>query len=131
MFGIMNTCIQIVRCYYMKTTDKLKDASKELRANWWYENIVKLWPLPESPFKPKVSEKELYLLDKVDLKNTKIKSVIVLEETYDCKTWSSAMGIILSKLFSLEEVPIDSIVSLILSNVMAEVIHLNAIPLRQ
>jgi len=91
--------------------EKWDFSSLKTRADWWYENIVKLWPLPESSFKPKVSEKELYLLDKVDLKNTKIKSIIVMEEFYDCKTWSSAMGIILSKLFALEEVPIDSIIS--------------------
>lgn len=78
-----------------------EDALKK-RQKWWLRNLVRVWPMPTSSFKPVEVDTTVSLLDNVDLIGTKVRMLHLLGDTISVSTWAQTLDIIIERAFELD-----------------------------
>jgi uncharacterized protein with ParB-like and HNH nuclease domain len=79
--------------------DSWNEKTLKERQIWWIENLHKVWPLPDTTFKPVKPDMTVSLLKEDNLKGKGIRSVQVFGDVTLVGTWSEALDIIAETLY--------------------------------
>ena len=85
---------------FVKEVDVWNKQSLQSRAEWWSDQIKKIWPIPSSDYTAPSRGVEYMFKDDEDLAFSKVKSVSILGETTKVDSWTDAFEVIVEKLFS-------------------------------
>jgi Protein of unknown function (DUF1524) len=96
---------------FVKEKNNWNLSALEEREEWWFEKIEKIWPLPNTSFKPTPKGTEFIFEEDKDLTGSKVKGVIILGDTIMCKTWTEVLEAILRNFFILDANLYDYIVT--------------------
>lgn len=84
---------------WIATHDNWNEDTLKERQTWWIENLQKVWPIPQTTFKPVEPDTTVLLLNEDNLKGKGIRSVQLFGDTTLVSTWSEALDIITETLY--------------------------------
>lgn len=79
--------------------DAWNEETLKERQDWWIENLQKVWPLPQTNFKPVEPDTTVLLLNEQNLKGKGIRSVQVFGDSTLVGTWAEALDIIAESIY--------------------------------
>jgi hypothetical protein len=79
--------------------DAWNEETLKERQDWWIENLQKVWPLPQTNFKPVEPDTTVLLLNEQNLKGKGIRSVQVFGDSTLVGTWAEALDIIAESVY--------------------------------
>jgi len=85
---------------FVKSVDVWNKSTLEKRANWWLEQIKKIWTMPTTTYQAPNTDKEYLFKDDEDLTGTRVTSVSISGETTKVTSWTDAFEVIIEKLFT-------------------------------
>lgn len=85
---------------FIKDSDVWNRSTLEKRANWWLEQIKKIWTMPATTYQAPNTDKEYLFNDDMDLTGTKVTSVSIAGETVKVESWVDAFETIVEKLLN-------------------------------
>lgn len=85
---------------FVKSVDVWNKGTLEKRANWWLEQIKKIWTMPTTTYQAPNTDKEYLFKDDEDMTGTRVTSVSISGETTKVTSWTDAFEVIIEKLFT-------------------------------
>lgn len=85
---------------FVKSAEVWNKSTLEKRANWWLEQIKKIWAMPTTTYQAPNTDKEYLFKDDEDLTGTRVTSVSISGETTKVTSWTDAFEVIIEKLFT-------------------------------
>ncbi|MFZ1361131.1 MAG: DUF262 domain-containing protein [Candidatus Saccharimonadales bacterium] len=83
---------------FIRDSDVWNKDTLRRRADWWLEQIGKIWAMPETSYEAPNTDREYFFREDEDLKGTVVTSVSILGETSKVMSWADAFENIVEKL---------------------------------
>ncbi len=69
------------------------------RQVWWSKKLAKVWPLPQTDYRPVEIDTKISLLDDHNLKGAVVRTLFIFDDTVSVTTWAQALDTIVEHLY--------------------------------
>jgi len=83
--------------------DTWNEAAMLERQQWWIENLKRIWPLPTTSYVPDTSDREVDLLDEIDLTGTAPITLSIKNDVQAYSNWALIIDAISEYCYELDE----------------------------
>lgn len=91
-YGFLDSPLYINK--FVANAEKWGEDEMKKRQEWWAEHLLKIWPFPETKYKPEIVEKDVDLLDDIDLTGKAPTVLIINGDMKPATSWRAVIDAI-------------------------------------